>query len=116
LRGINGISQAWVYLTVANIIKRLQQVAYGTVFDTITTATFQQTQVVFASQPVLHEFDRKVAPLFNQIHSNLEENQTLARPRDYLLPKLLSGEVEVKIEGADEVSRLMPQKKGEAVS
>jgi type I restriction enzyme S subunit len=45
---------------------------------------------------VLEDFNAKVAPLFLQIDSNENENQTLARTRDYLLPKLLSGEVEVK--------------------
>jgi type I restriction enzyme S subunit len=40
-------------------------------------------------------FHEKAAPLFNLISSNTSENRTLAETRDYLLPKLMSGEVEV---------------------
>lgn len=52
--------------------------------------------VVKPPKAVLENFNAKVAPLFQQIDSNDKDNQTLARTRDYLLPKLLSGEVEVK--------------------
>jgi type I restriction enzyme S subunit len=45
---------------------------------------------------ILEKFTALVAPLFMQIDGNENENQTLTRTRDYLLPKLLSGEVEVK--------------------
>lgn len=45
---------------------------------------------------VLEKFNALVAPLFLQIDANENENQTLTRTRDYLLPKLLSGEVDVK--------------------
>ena len=36
-------------------------------------------------------------PMFRLIHKNDQESQTLTRTRNYLLPKLLSGEVEVKV-------------------
>jgi len=44
---------------------------------------------------VLEDFDAKVACLFSQIDSLNFENETLSNTRDYLLPKLLSGEIEV---------------------
>ena len=44
---------------------------------------------------VLAEFDRLAGPYLRLIQRNLEENQTLAKTRDYLLPRLLTGEVEV---------------------
>ena len=96
LRGKPGFSQEWVYLMLAQVVPQLQQAAHGTIFDTITTTTFQTTNIVVPTQPVLDELTEKVKPLFEQIHVNLRENQILARTRDYLLPKLLSGEVEVK--------------------
>jgi type I restriction enzyme S subunit len=49
----------------------------------------------FAPQ-TMREFHDQTLPWFQQIRANVKENQILARTRDYLLPKLLSGEVEVK--------------------
>jgi type I restriction enzyme S subunit len=47
------------------------------------------------SQERMEVFHEKAAPLFNLISSNTSENRTLAETRDYLLPKLISGEIEV---------------------
>lgn len=96
LRGKDGFGQEWVYLMLAHIVPKLQQAAHGTIFDTITTTTFQTTNIVVPPRPVLNEFTDRVKPQFDQMLANLKENQILARTRDYLLPKLLSGEVEVK--------------------
>jgi type I restriction enzyme S subunit len=96
LRGKDGFSQEWVYLMLADVVPKLQQAAHGTIFDTITTTTFQTTNIVVPPQPVLCDFAAKVKPLFDQILANLKENQILAQTRDYLLPKLISGQVEVK--------------------
>ena len=40
-------------------------------------------------------FGQIVSPMFEKISANAKENQTLAETRDYLLPKLMSGEVRV---------------------
>jgi type I restriction enzyme S subunit len=42
------------------------------------------------------QFHEQAEPLFKQIRTNTSENRTLAETRDYLLPKLISGEVEVE--------------------
>ena len=45
---------------------------------------------------VLDAFNRACQPLLDRILSNHAESRTLARMRDALLPKLLSGELSVK--------------------
>ena len=47
------------------------------------------------SDDVLQKFEKIVSPYFERMHHNVEENRKLAEIRDYLLPKLLSGEIEV---------------------
>lgn len=51
----------------------------------------------FPKPPVeeLQAFHSKVRPMYERIDVNRSENQTLAETRDYLLPKLISGEIEV---------------------
>jgi type I restriction enzyme S subunit len=76
-------------------INDLQQRSYGTVFDTITTKTLKGLQVIIPPENVLTAFEEKITPLMYQILNNLLENQVLAKSRDLLLPKLMSGEIEV---------------------
>ena len=96
LRGREGVGQCWTFLMLSNLVRRLQQVAYGSVFDTITISTFKNTDIVAPPIEVLQEFERKVEYLFDLMHSNALENETLAETRDYLLPRLISGEIEVE--------------------
>lgn len=56
--------------------------------------------VIVPSKDILGSFDTLVKPLFDKIKSNQIETQNLEVLRDTLLPKLLSGEIEL---GADEV-------------
>ncbi|MAQ95700.1 MAG: hypothetical protein CMM84_19510 [Rhodothermaceae bacterium] len=68
-----------------------------------TTPSRQRVRpTVIAKLPVLippadaiDRFSRQAAPLQKQRLANLRESVTLAETRDYLLPKLLSGEIEV---------------------
>ncbi len=43
------------------------------------------------------DFDFQVAPLFQKIRQNSEQIMTFEKLRDTLLPKLMSGQVRVKV-------------------
>jgi type I restriction enzyme S subunit len=45
---------------------------------------------------LLDEFESKVDPLFKKMNSNAEENDELAKLRDWLLPMFMNGQVTVK--------------------
>lgn len=69
--------------------------AYGSVFDTITTRTFQEFKI---NTPPVHEilvFEEEVKPYFLKMKVNQDQIRTLKKLRDTLLPKLMSGEVRV---------------------
>lgn len=89
-------SQGLVYLMFSKLIEQFQRMAYGSVFDTITTSTFRSTQIVVPPESIIKELKNKVDPLFDQLKNNTLENQTLTALRDTLLPKLISGEIRVK--------------------
>ena len=82
-----------LYCNARHFIERLVQGGHGSVFDTITTSTFEATNVLLAPKTVLLAFDERVAPLFQKVHDTLRESRTLATLRDTLLPKLLSGAI-----------------------
>ena len=85
-----------LYCQAREFINSMVHAAHGSVFDTIITETFKATNVLIPPVNVLIEFNKRVAPLFDLVHSNLIEIRTLAAICDALLPKLLSGDLRVK--------------------
>ncbi len=53
--------------------------------------------IVLPPLEIREKFNTTVQSMLWQIANSVFENQTLTRTRDYLLPKLLSGEVEVRV-------------------
>ena len=89
-----------LYCHARHFIDRLVQGGHGSVFDTITTSTFEATDVLLAPKEVLQAFDEHVTPLFQRVRANIHQSRTLATLRDTLLPKLLSGEIGPTTEGS----------------
>lgn len=67
----------------------------GTSIPSTTTATLNGLQVLLPSILVLKKFDELLSPMYSKIRRNNEENARLASIRDTLLPRLMSGEIEV---------------------
>lgn len=89
----SSFSQGITYLVVQSLINHFLNVAYGSVFDTITTSTFKNIEILVPPLETMEEIKYKIDPLFEKIKRNHRENQTLTTLRDILLPKLISGEV-----------------------
>ena len=88
----------FTYLLISSIVDELKSAAYGSVFDTITTKTFQEQLVNIPPEVEIKGFENEVKPIFLKILNNSKNIQTLEKLRDTLLPKLMSGEVRVNYE------------------
>jgi type I restriction enzyme S subunit len=86
----------WLYCAFANVVEGLVHAAHGSVFDTITTKTFAQANVVNPGARLFDEFEELAGALYHRARASTLESRTLAETRDYLLPKLMSGEVRVR--------------------
>jgi type I restriction enzyme S subunit len=95
VQGAIGIADLFVYFTLHHAVEELQQRTHGSVFDTITRDTFDVLNRVRPKPQVLAAFETTVAPYVQLIRNNLLENRTLARIRDALLPRLISGMIRV---------------------
>ena len=93
VRGIADYGDYFTYYSLRKATAQLQQRTHGTVFDTITTITFNTLDCLFPSPKITTAFDRLVEPLLGRIRSNLNQSRTLATLRDMLLPKLLNGDL-----------------------
>ena len=91
----DSIDPILVYFYTLRVVASLKHKASGAVFDAIVTRDFE-TEVV----SVIPETESKailalIAPMMRAIHSNAEGSIRLAALRDALLPRLMSGEIDV---------------------
>ena len=70
--------------------------AGGTTFQEISKRNFRPLKVIVPTTRIRKEYDSIVNPLFEKITLNVHESQTLATLRNTLLPKLVSGELQVE--------------------
>jgi len=92
----NTVSPYYVYLlmkTMSEIINKLGQ--SGSTIVNLNKAQFGKIEVIIPSSKVMLEFTELVEPIFKLILLNQKENNRLSNLRDTLLPKLMSGELDV---------------------
>lgn len=87
--------QLLVYFYTLKAVDRLKHKASGAVFDAITTRDFESECIMKLSDADAKAFLDVAAPMYQTILSNSIENLRLATLRDALLPKLMSGEIDV---------------------
>ena len=87
--------QLLVYFYTLKAVDRLKHKASGAVFDAITTRDFESEQIMKLSDDDATAFLRVAEPMFQEVLNNNIENLRLSTLRDSLLPKLMSGEIDV---------------------
>lgn len=95
LVGKKGYGQLYVYYYAIEAVRSLKNKANGAVFSALVTRDFDSECVVIPPTNVAKEFEARVLPSFNMILANANQNMILMDARDTLLPKLMSGEIEV---------------------
>ena len=73
----------------------VKAIVTGAVQPKIGQANLRSIQVVIPPEKLLMEYNYRVEPLFTLLRSNEAENKSLTALRDSLLPKLMSGEIDV---------------------
>ena len=84
-----------LYLHLARLTDYLKNQGTGSIFTHLTKAIMESQKLVVPSESIVEAFSKVVTPLFAQIDSLHKENKVLEQLRDTLLPKLLSGEIEL---------------------
>ena len=73
----------------------VKSIVTGAVQPKISQANLRSNQVIVPPEKLLIEYNCRVEPLFSLLRTNKEENKSLTVLRDTLLPKLISGEIDV---------------------
>lgn len=85
----------YLFFALNNEIKALRTMANGGVFNTIIGKTFDSINIQIPKDPLIYGFEKTVRPFMEQIKNKLQANSKIVETRNRLLPKLMSGEVEV---------------------
>ncbi|MBS0182761.1 MAG: restriction endonuclease subunit S [Nitrospira sp.] len=89
----------FVYLaaTATENIEALSHLADGGAYPAVRSEIVTATQVVRANDKILAEFSKRAASLLARMAQNESESCILVAIRDTLLPKLISGELRVRV-------------------
>jgi type I restriction enzyme S subunit len=88
----------YLYFVLTNMKSDLLAIGSGgSATLNINTSTFSNIEIMIPNQEVLENFHNATNPIFTKILDNLYQIQSLTHSRDELLPKLMSGQVRVKL-------------------
>lgn len=93
ITGKNGFTVEMLYLLFS--LTNVQSIVTGAVQPKISQTNLNKVPVVIPSKVELSDLDSIVQPIFAQIRNLRAENDRLATTRDTLLPRLMSGELDV---------------------
>jgi type I restriction enzyme S subunit len=96
LRGKNGLTQRYLFLLTLQQVDYLRTNTGGATFDTIVVDTFRRMQIVKPPINLIVNFTQHIDAMFEQVNLLQHKIQTLRRTRDLLLPRLMSGEIDIK--------------------
>ena len=85
------ISAKFLYLS----LERLNILGTGTTQQQLTVPDFKKTEILLPPYNIIESFTDKINPIFDQIWLQEKEIIELSKLRDTLLPKLMSGEIDV---------------------
>lgn len=86
----------YCFLTNREQINYYGRVADGGAYPAINPSIIMNISVIIPPEEILDLFHILVGSVYERIYANIEENRTLTAIRDGLLPKLMTGKIEVK--------------------
>jgi len=95
LKAREGFGQIFLFFTTRGQVDTLSKSTGGATFDTIVVDTFRKLRIVKPPIPLASKFERVTEPLLSLILVLLGKNSLLRCSRDLLLPKLISGDLDV---------------------
>lgn len=87
--------QYYIHQTCLDLVDSIIQKSNGAVFDAINAKDLEQEYIIKLDKNVIERFELFAAPFYDLMHIIGKNISTLTRIRDYLLPKLISGDINV---------------------
>ena len=93
MTGKNGYNVESLYLFFKQ--KNIKSIVTGAVQAKISQTNLKNLDAIIPTTSTMEEFNKIIVPMFNAIRNNTNEIKILTQLRDMLLPKLMSGEINV---------------------
>lgn len=84
-----------MYIDTENFIKRFEGRIIATAQPSIKVGHLTSLSIIIPIKKVINDFDKIIENIFKKREKNQQEMQSLTEIRDTLLPKLMSGEIEM---------------------
>lgn len=88
-------SPYYLFFSLNKEVEKLKTMANGGVFDTIIVKTFDNIHIDYPPKDIIRAFNEMAFPIMQSIKNKMVQVENLRQARDMLLPKLMSGEIEV---------------------
>jgi type I restriction enzyme S subunit len=92
---IKDVSYNFLYLLFISIRENLVGQGNGSIFINLKTDILKEYPISISNKKILNDFEELISPIFDKIKNTVSENNEFEILRDTLLPKLISGELEV---------------------
>lgn len=90
-----GISPKYLYYSLVSLTERFNSFSYGAAIQNINTAIVKNTRVALPPLHLQKLFTERIDVIHERIQLLQNQNQNLIKQRDLLLPRLMSGKLEV---------------------
>lgn len=90
-----GYSTEFVYYSVRNSLKTIEQYSSGSTFKEISGSVLKTVKAILPDSVMVDRYTVKAKAIFDQQNTLELENQQLSSLRDWLLPMLMNGQVTV---------------------
>ena len=87
----------YLYFYLKGIRNYLLSISFGAAQQNLSQALIKNVRIMIPHNDTLQKFENKVSCYFDQISLFQRQNEQLSRQRDLLLPRLMSGKLEVNI-------------------
>lgn len=99
-RGLSAIRskaghQEFLFYQLRDLFQEEDSMGGGTIFKSVTKTDMLGINLLAPSSTVVEQFEQTVSPMSDQIQNLTKRNVIFRQTRDLLLPKLISGEIDV---------------------
>lgn len=97
LRNLDIVSPEYIYTTLRHegLQKAMMMYASGSAQPQLPIKDMRRIKIIKPDDVTMERFTEFVSPIYKQISSLIMKNQTISKQRDLLLPRLMSGKLEV---------------------
>lgn len=91
----NEENREFIYEILNQAFTYFERIGSGSVYINISSKDLKQYKLIIPSKQVLMKYHYQLEPIFSELHNRKEQITSLTNLRDTLLPKLMSGELEI---------------------